>query len=78
MLLGWSRVLSSLTQEIGMIKKIHHIGIAVRSLDEALRFYRDTLGLTVHKQTVVEEQGVRAALLTIGESEIEQIGRAHV
>ena len=54
-----------------MISKIHHIAIAVRSLDEALRFYRDTLGLPVHKQAVVEEQGVKAALLTIGESEIE-------
>jgi len=54
-----------------VISKIHHIAIAVRSLDEALRFYRDTLGLPVHKQAVVEEQGVKAALLTIGESEIE-------
>lgn len=54
-----------------MISKIHHVAIAVRSLDEALRFYRDTLGLPVHKQAVVEEQGVKAALLTIGESEIE-------
>jgi methylmalonyl-CoA epimerase len=54
-----------------VISKIHHVAIAVRSLDEALRFYRDTLGLKVHKQAVVEEQGVKAALLTIGESEIE-------
>lgn len=54
-----------------MISKINHIAIAVRSLDEALRFYRDTLGLTVHKEGVVEEQGVKAALLTIGDSEIE-------
>ena len=54
-----------------MIDKIHHVGIAVRSLDEALRFYRDTLGLHVHAEDTVEDQGVRAALLTIGESEIE-------
>ena len=54
-----------------MIQKIHHIGIAVSSLDEALGFYRDTLGLPVHKQAEVQEQGVRAALLTIGQSEIE-------
>jgi methylmalonyl-CoA epimerase len=54
-----------------MIQKIHHIGIAVKSLDEALRFYSETLGLTVHKQATVEQQGVKAALLTIGESEIE-------
>ena len=54
-----------------MIQKIHHIGIAVKSLDEALRFYSETLGLHIHKQEVVESQGVKAALLTIGQSEIE-------
>ena len=54
-----------------MIEKIHHIGIAVHNLDEALTFYRDTLGLPVHKQATIEEQGVKAALLTIGQSEIE-------
>ncbi len=54
-----------------MIRKIHHLGIAVRSLEEALRFYRDVLGLPVHKQAIIEEQGVKAALLTIGDSEIE-------
>ena len=54
-----------------MLKKIHHVGIVVRSLEEAYRFYRDTLGLPVHKEATVEDQGVRAALLTIGNSEIE-------
>jgi len=54
-----------------MIEKIHHIGIAVHDLDKALRFYRDTLGLHVHASATVEEQGVKAALLTIGQSEIE-------
>lgn len=54
-----------------MIHKIHHIGIAVHSLDEALKFYRDTLGLHAHAQDTVQDQGVKAALLTIGGSEIE-------
>ena len=54
-----------------MLKKIHHVGIVVRKLEEAYTFYRDTLGLPVHKMAVVEDQGVRAALLTIGNSEIE-------
>ena len=54
-----------------MIEKIHHIGIAVHSLEQALKFYRDTLGLPVHKQATIEEQGVKAALLIIGQSEIE-------
>ncbi len=54
-----------------MIEKIHHIGVAVRSLDEALKFYSETLGLPVQASATVEEQGVKAALLTIGGSEIE-------
>lgn len=54
-----------------MLKKIHHVGIVVRSLEEAYRFYRDTLGLQVHKTAEVRDQGVKAALLTVGHSEIE-------
>ncbi len=54
-----------------MLTKIHHIGIVVRSLDEAYAFYRDALSLPVHKEAIIQDQGVRAALLTIGESEIE-------
>ncbi len=54
-----------------MINKIHHIGIAVRSLDDALKFYRDTLGLHVHASAEIADQGVKATLLTTGQSEIE-------
>ena len=54
-----------------MIKRIHHVGIVVGSVDEALPFYRDTLGLEVALDTVVEDQGVRAALLRLGDSELE-------
>jgi len=54
-----------------MIEKIHHVGIAVYDLETALKFYRDTLGLHVHAQAEVADQGVKAALLTIGQSEIE-------
>ena len=60
-----------------MIDKIHHIGIAVRDLDKSLEFYRDVLGLHVHAMDTVEDQGVRAALLTIGESEIELLEPTH-
>ena len=54
-----------------MIKKLHHVGVVVQSIDQALAFYRDTLGLHVHKEDTIQEQGVRAALLTLGDSEIE-------
>jgi methylmalonyl-CoA/ethylmalonyl-CoA epimerase len=60
-----------------MIDRIHHVGIAVRDLDKSLEFYRDVLGLHVHALDTVEDQGVRAALLTIGESEIELLEPLH-
>ena len=51
--------------------KIEHIGIATRALDEALVFWRDALGLQVTHTEVVEEQGVRVAMLPVGEPRIE-------
>jgi methylmalonyl-CoA/ethylmalonyl-CoA epimerase len=54
-----------------MIKKVHHVGVVVRDMERAMRFWRDTLGLHVHKTQHIEEQGVNAALLTLGDSEIE-------
>jgi methylmalonyl-CoA/ethylmalonyl-CoA epimerase len=53
------------------LTRIHHVGIVVRSLDAATPFWRDTLGLAVSKTAVVPDQGVSAALLPCGESEIE-------
>lgn len=54
-----------------MITKIHHVGIVVRDLEEAYGFYRDTLGLCVSKEDTVVDQGVKAALMPVGHSEIE-------
>ncbi|HZP58076.1 MAG TPA: methylmalonyl-CoA epimerase [Dehalococcoidia bacterium] len=54
-----------------MIQKVHHVGVVVRDMEQSLRFYRDTLGLHVHKLETVQDQGVKAALLTLGDSEIE-------
>ena len=51
--------------------KIDHIGIAVRSLDDALKMYRDVIGLTVSGYDDVAEQGVRVAMLSAGDSRIE-------
>lgn len=54
-----------------MLKRIHHVGVVVPDLDAGLKFWCDTLGLRLTKSATIEEQGVRAALLKIGESEIE-------
>jgi methylmalonyl-CoA/ethylmalonyl-CoA epimerase len=46
---------------------IDHVGIAVPDLDEAMAFYRDTFGMeTVHEETN-EEQGVREAMVAVGD-----------
>lgn len=54
-----------------MIRRIHHVGIVVKSLDTAYRFYRDALGLPLLTEATLADQGVRAALLAAGESEVE-------
>src|SRR5262245_24170124 len=51
--------------------KINHLGVAVNSLDEALQFWRDGLGLELKEVEIVEDQGVRVAMLPVGESRIE-------
>jgi len=54
-----------------MFRKISHIGIAVRNMDEALKLYSETLGLKVSGIETVEEQKVKSAMIPIGESRIE-------
>lgn len=54
-----------------MIKKIDHIGIAVRSLDESLPLYTETLGLELEGIETVEEQGVKVAFILVGETRLE-------
>ena len=54
-----------------MIRGVAHIGIGVRSLEEALHFYRDVLGLELHKTEVVGGGSLGAALLRLGDTEIE-------
>lgn len=51
--------------------KIEHIGIATKGIDEAVKFWRDALGLEVTHTEVVEEQKVRVAMLPVGEPRIE-------
>lgn len=51
--------------------KVDHIGIATRQIDVALALWRDALGLQVAFTEEVTEQGVRVAMLPIGETHIE-------
>ncbi|MDP8925180.1 MAG: methylmalonyl-CoA epimerase [Chloroflexota bacterium] len=54
-----------------MIKKLHHVAVAVESVEAALRFYRDILGLTDITIMTLQDRGLRVALIPAGDSEIE-------
>jgi methylmalonyl-CoA epimerase len=51
--------------------RIDHIGVAVEDLDEAVELYSERFGMAVQHRETVEEQGVEAVLLGIGESHVE-------
>ena len=54
-----------------MLSAVDHVGVAVESIDATLAIYRDALGMPlVHRETV-EEQGVEAALLDVGDGHVE-------
>ena len=54
-----------------MLSKIDHLGIAVKSIEEARLFYENVLGLQCERVEVVESQKVRTAFFKIGETHIE-------
>ncbi len=51
-----------------LLLAIDHVGIAVPDLDEAVAFYATTFGLRVVHEEINEEQGVREAMLAVGDS----------
>lgn len=53
------------------VKKIEHIGIAVKSIDKALEFYEGVLGLECYNVEEVADQKVKTAFLKVGEVKIE-------
>ena len=54
-----------------MFSRIDHIGVAVNEIEPALGLYRDAFAMTVAHREVVEEQGVEAVLLDVGENHVE-------
>lgn len=51
--------------------KLDHIGLATRELEEGLALWRDILGLEVDATEEIKEQGVRVAMLPIGDTHVE-------
>ncbi len=54
-----------------MLKKIHHVAIAVNSIDETAAIFDELFGLKLGHTETLPEQGVKAALIPIGDAEIE-------
>lgn len=50
---------------------VEHIGIAVKDLDESIRFYEEVLGLQCYNIEEVKDQKVRTAFFQVGDSKIE-------
>jgi methylmalonyl-CoA/ethylmalonyl-CoA epimerase len=53
---------------MAMFSAIDHVGIAVADLDQAIEFYQRAFGMSVVHEEVNEEQGVREAMLAVGDS----------
>lgn len=51
-----------------LLTRIDHVGIAVSDLDAAVDFYRRAFGLTMVHEEINEEQGVREAMMAVGDS----------
>ncbi len=66
-----SDLLSKLEEKPTMIKKVDHIGIAVRSLNEALPFYTEILKLPLLGIEEVESEKLKVAFLKAGETKLE-------
>ncbi len=55
------------------VKKVSHIGVAVESIDAQIAFFKNILELDFTGTEVVEDQKVKVAFLTVGESRVELI-----
>lgn len=54
-----------------MFSRIDHIGVAVEEIEPALALYRDSFRLQLAHREIVQEQGVEAVLLDVGENHVE-------
>ncbi|MEI2640858.1 MAG: methylmalonyl-CoA epimerase [Candidatus Nanopelagicales bacterium] len=53
---------------MGFVTAIDHVGLAVQDLDKAIAFYQDAFGMDLVHEEVNEEQGVREAMMAVGDS----------
>jgi methylmalonyl-CoA/ethylmalonyl-CoA epimerase len=68
-----TRTADHLPSRIRGVGKIHHVALIVRSIDAALPFWRDLLGLELETVSDVVQDRVRIAFLGVGESKVELV-----
>ena len=64
---------SHVPEGIRRLGKVHHVALIVRSIEEALGFWRDSLGLAVETVMDIPSDRVRIAFLGVGESKVELV-----
>jgi methylmalonyl-CoA/ethylmalonyl-CoA epimerase len=60
-----------------MLNRINHLGYAVENMEAASRFYESNFGATPGEPEVVEDQGIVATMVRVGESSIELVHPTH-
>jgi len=60
-------------EHVRRLGRVHHVAVVVASLDAALAFWRDTLGLELDVVEDIAQDRVRIAFLPVGESKIELV-----
>jgi methylmalonyl-CoA epimerase len=66
-----SRSPGAVPDRIRRLGKVHHVALIVRSIDDALGFWRDLLGLELETVMDIPSDRVRIAFLAVGESKVE-------
>lgn len=60
-----------------MMKKIEHLGIAVKNLEQSINLFEKLLGIPCYKTETVESEGVTTAFFRTGENKIELLEATH-
>jgi len=68
-----TRSAARVPDRIRSLGRIHHVALIVRSIEEAIRVWRDLLGLELETVTDIAQDRVRIAFLTVGESKVELV-----
>jgi len=61
----------------GVVRRIHHLGLAVAELDPAVATYTALFGATIEHRERLDDQGVDAVCLHVGESRVELVAPTH-